>query len=256
MTSRRGCACRCPRRRGHGSAWVGTDPARPDASRATPSTSRGTGEDGLWLASENPYDVVVLLDVGLPDHRRLRGLPPPCARPTAGCPVLMLTARDAVHDRVTGLDVRRSTTTSPSRSHFVELLARVRSARPTRGRRSAPRSLRVGRPLASTRRPAAFDAWRCRGRADRQGVRAARAVHAPARARSSVASGSSSTRGTSPTTAGPTSWTSTSATYAGKIDRPFRSASSLETVRGAGVPAARRPRCRRRWRLGCRSAGG
>jgi two-component system OmpR family response regulator len=60
----------------------------------------GTGHDALWLASENPYDAVVL-DIMLPDLdgfevcRRLRA---------AGrwSPLLMLTARDAVADRVSG----------------------------------------------------------------------------------------------------------------------------------------------------------
>src|ERR687885_43526 len=61
------------------------------------------GEDALWLAEAHPYDAIVL-DVMLPGIsgfetcRRLRN---------AGLwtPVLMLTARDAVEDRVAGLDV-------------------------------------------------------------------------------------------------------------------------------------------------------
>jgi two-component system OmpR family response regulator len=60
------------------------------------------GEDGLWLATENAYGAVVL-DVMLPDVdgfelcRRLR------AR-QQWVPVIMLTARDSVGDRVRGLD--------------------------------------------------------------------------------------------------------------------------------------------------------
>ena len=62
----------------------------------------GDGPDGLWMATENPYAAVVL-DVMLPGFdgfelcRRLRA---------AGiwAPVLMLTARDQVGDRVRGLD--------------------------------------------------------------------------------------------------------------------------------------------------------
>jgi two-component system, OmpR family, response regulator len=62
-----------------------------------------SGEDALWMAESTPYDAVVL-DVMLPDMdgfetcRRLR---------EAGiwAPVLMLTARDAVDDRVHGLDL-------------------------------------------------------------------------------------------------------------------------------------------------------
>jgi two-component system, OmpR family, response regulator len=61
------------------------------------------GPDGLWMATEFPYDAIVL-DVMLPGFdgfelcRRLR---------EAGrwMPVLMLTARDEVGDRVRGLDV-------------------------------------------------------------------------------------------------------------------------------------------------------
>src|SRR5205807_1152209 len=60
------------------------------------------GSEALWLAQAHAYDVVVL-DVMLPDLngfdvcRRLRD---------AGIwsPVLMLTARDSVEDRVQGLD--------------------------------------------------------------------------------------------------------------------------------------------------------
>jgi two-component system OmpR family response regulator len=62
----------------------------------------GDGPDGLWMATENPYAAIVL-DVMLPGFdgfelcRRLR---------QAGIwvPVLMLTARDEVGDRVRGLD--------------------------------------------------------------------------------------------------------------------------------------------------------
>jgi two-component system OmpR family response regulator len=62
----------------------------------------GDGPDGLWMATENPYAAVVL-DVMLPGFdgfelcRRLRA---------AGiwAPVLMLTARDQIGDRVRGLD--------------------------------------------------------------------------------------------------------------------------------------------------------
>ncbi len=62
----------------------------------------GTGPDGLWMATENPY-AAIILDVMLPGFdgfelcRRLR---------EAGTwvPVLMLTARDEIGDRVRGLD--------------------------------------------------------------------------------------------------------------------------------------------------------
>src|SRR5947208_12004711 len=60
------------------------------------------GEDALWMASAAPYDAIVL-DVMLPGLdgfatcRQLR-------EQGVWAPVLMLTARDAVSDRVDGLD--------------------------------------------------------------------------------------------------------------------------------------------------------
>lgn len=60
------------------------------------------GPEGLWLATENSYGVIVL-DVMLPGFdgyelcRKLRAA-------QDWTPVLMLTARDAVDDRVKGLD--------------------------------------------------------------------------------------------------------------------------------------------------------
>ena len=60
------------------------------------------GPEGLWLATENSYGAIVL-DVMLPGLdgfqlcRRLR-------ESGRWVPVLMLTARDAVSDRVRGLD--------------------------------------------------------------------------------------------------------------------------------------------------------
>jgi two-component system OmpR family response regulator len=60
------------------------------------------GEDALWMAGSSEYDVVVL-DVSLPGIdgfetcRRLRA-------DGVWTPVLLLTARDAVEDRITGLD--------------------------------------------------------------------------------------------------------------------------------------------------------
>jgi two-component system OmpR family response regulator len=99
-----------------------------------------TAQDGVWLATENPYDVI-LLDVLLPDGdgfgvcRRIR---------EAGqwAPVLMLTARDAVPDRVRGLDVGADDyLTKPFA--FAELLARVR-ALVRRGARERPPIIVVG----------------------------------------------------------------------------------------------------------------
>ena len=83
-----------------------------------------TGEDGLWLASENPYDAVIL-DVLLPD---LDGFE------------LCRRMRDA--DRVTGLDAGADDyLTKPF--DFVELLARVR-ALIRRGAAERPAVIQVG----------------------------------------------------------------------------------------------------------------
>jgi DNA-binding response OmpR family regulator len=63
----------------------------------------GDGEEGLWLAESNDYDAIVL-DVMLPKRDGLDVLRTLRARgkPTH---VLLLTARDTVADRVTGLSV-------------------------------------------------------------------------------------------------------------------------------------------------------
>src|SRR5687768_17363417 len=68
-------------------------------------TSRG--EDAVFAASQERFDLVIL-DIGLPRMdgfevlRRLRGAAAGGSGPT---PVLVLTARDAVEDRVRGLDL-------------------------------------------------------------------------------------------------------------------------------------------------------
>src|SRR5436305_10713424 len=82
------------------------------------------GEDALWMAESHDYDAVIL-DVMLPGLdgfetcRRLR---------SAGvwAPVLMLTARDAVEDRVAGLDSGADDYLVKPFA-FAELLARLRA---------------------------------------------------------------------------------------------------------------------------------
>jgi two-component system, OmpR family, response regulator len=84
----------------------------------------GTGTEAVWLAKELSYDAVVL-DVMLPGLdgvevcRRLRG---------AGCwmPILLLTARDAIEDRVRGLDAGADDYLTKPFS-FAELSARMRA---------------------------------------------------------------------------------------------------------------------------------
>lgn len=111
------------------------------------------GEEAVWLGTENDYDAIVL-DVRLPDFdgfevcRRLR---------SAGrwAPVLVLTARGAVHDRVAGLDAGADDYLTKPFS-FAELHARLR-ALIRRGGGKRPTVLRVG---DLTLDPATRRVWR------------------------------------------------------------------------------------------------
>jgi two-component system OmpR family response regulator len=82
------------------------------------------GEDALWMAQSAAYDAIVL-DVMLPGLdgfatcRRLRSL-------GVWSPVLMLTARDSVGDRVEGLDAGADDYL-PKPFSFEELFARLRA---------------------------------------------------------------------------------------------------------------------------------
>jgi two-component system OmpR family response regulator len=84
----------------------------------------GRGEDALWMAGSTPYDAI-LIDVGLPGIdgfelcRRLRA-------DDVWAPVLMLTARDAVTDRVAGLDGGADDYMTKPFAH-AEVLARLRA---------------------------------------------------------------------------------------------------------------------------------
>jgi two-component system, OmpR family, response regulator len=98
------------------------------------------GEDALWMAAAVPYDAIVL-DVGLPGIdgfevcRRLR-------EDGVWSPVLMLTARDAVPDRVAGLDGGADDYMTKPFS-LAELLARLR-ALVRRGPAERPTVIEVG----------------------------------------------------------------------------------------------------------------
>jgi two-component system OmpR family response regulator len=100
----------------------------------------GTGEDAVWMASSTNYDAIVL-DVMLPGIdgfeacRRIR-------REGVWAPVLMLTARDAVEDRIAGLDGGADDYLAKPFS-FGELLARLR-ALARRGPVERPTLLQVG----------------------------------------------------------------------------------------------------------------
>jgi len=90
------------------------------------------GTDGLWLASEQSYDAVVL-DVMLPGRSGFQVLRDIRAR-KASLPVLMLTAKDSVEDRVAGLDAGADDYVAKPFA-LAELTARLRALL----RRGAPR---------------------------------------------------------------------------------------------------------------------
>jgi two-component system OmpR family response regulator len=112
-----------------------------------------TGEEAVWMAGSTPYDAVVL-DVMLPGMdgfetcRRLRS-------EEVWAPVLMLTARDSVDDRVAGLDSGADDYLTKPFS-FRELLARLR-ALVRRGARERPAVLEVADLRLD---PAARRVWR------------------------------------------------------------------------------------------------
>ena len=112
-----------------------------------------SGEDALWMAAATPYDAVVL-DVMLPGIdgfetcRRLRG-------DGIWTPVLLLTARDSVEDRVAGLDGGADDYLTKPFS-FAELSARLR-ALVRRGQKERPAVLEVGGLRLD---PATRQAWR------------------------------------------------------------------------------------------------
>ena len=100
----------------------------------------GTGEDALWMAEATEYDAIIL-DVMLPGLdgfevcRRLRD-------DGVWTPILMLTARDGVRDRVAGLD-RGADDYLTKPFSYAELLARLR-ALARRGAVERPAQLEVG----------------------------------------------------------------------------------------------------------------
>ena len=98
------------------------------------------GSEGLWLATENAYDVIVL-DVMLP---RLNGYRV-CARIREAqnwTPILMLTAKDGEYDEAEALDTGADDYLAKPFS-FVVLLARLR-ALVRRGGGARPVSVVVG----------------------------------------------------------------------------------------------------------------
>jgi two-component system OmpR family response regulator len=100
----------------------------------------GSGEDALWMAAATVYDAIVL-DLMLPGIDGLET----CRRLRADdiwAPILILTARDAIEDRVVGLDQGADDyLTKPFA--LDELLARLR-ALARRGARERPSVLAAG----------------------------------------------------------------------------------------------------------------
>ncbi|HJT89080.1 MAG TPA: response regulator transcription factor [Bryobacteraceae bacterium] len=84
----------------------------------------GSGEDGFFLANSEPFDLVVL-DVMLPGRSGIEVLSAMRKRGVR-IPVLLLTAKDAVEDRVAGLDAGADDYLVKPFA-FPELLARVRA---------------------------------------------------------------------------------------------------------------------------------
>ncbi len=102
------------------------------------------GREGLSMMETGGYDLV-LLDIMLPGLNGLEVLRR--ARRSVDTPVIMLTARDTVMDKVTGLDMgAEDYVTKPF--EIEELLARIRVCLRKSARREAPaRTLEVG-PLS------------------------------------------------------------------------------------------------------------
>jgi len=98
------------------------------------------GEEGEYLAEVNPYDLIIL-DIMLPNKdgievcRELR-------TKKVNTPILMLTAKDTVEDRVKGLDAGADDYLVKPFA-FNELLARVRAMLRREGMSKSP-ELRVG----------------------------------------------------------------------------------------------------------------
>lgn len=83
-----------------------------------------TGENGLFLAEVNPWDLIVL-DVKLPDADGIAVCRELRAKKIDGS-ILILSARDAVKDQIQGLDSRADDYLTKPFS-FEEFLARVRA---------------------------------------------------------------------------------------------------------------------------------
>lgn len=107
----------------------------------------GNGEEALYKSAINDYDAIIL-DVMIPGRdgfsvcRELRAT-------GSVVPVIMLTARDTVQDRITGLDIGADDyLTKPFA--FTELLARLRALM-RRGHVVRPATIQIGDLMLDTR---------------------------------------------------------------------------------------------------------
>ena len=99
-----------------------------------------TVEDAWWFASEVPFDGLIV-DIGLPDGDGITL----CSRLRAGgcwAPILLLTARQAIGERVRGLDAGADDYVVKPFA-FAELVARLRAII-RRGAHERPSVLQVG----------------------------------------------------------------------------------------------------------------
>jgi DNA-binding response OmpR family regulator len=111
------------------------------------------GTDGLWMAREHPYDVIVL-DIMLPGVNGYR-LCSALRREGVWTPILMLTAKEGEWDEVEALDNGADDYLTKPFSYAV-LLARLRALL-RRGARERPAVLAAGDLRLD---PAAKRAWR------------------------------------------------------------------------------------------------
>lgn len=129
-------------------------------------TTAASGEEGFFLLNKESFDVVVL-DWMLPGRDGIEVLSTARARGVK-TPVLLLTARDAIQDRVLGLDAGADDYLVKPFA-FAELVARIRALLRRAGHDDAPRTqiadlmldlqtrcvTRAGREIALT--PREFD---------------------------------------------------------------------------------------------------
>jgi len=104
------------------------------------------GEEGAYLAEVNPYDLIIL-DIMLPNKDGIQVCRELRAK-KVNTPILMLTAKDTVEDRVKGLDTGADDYLVKPFA-FNELLARVRALLRREGMSKSP-ELRVGDLILNT----------------------------------------------------------------------------------------------------------